>query len=234
MNDSDLNGNDVTQRGELARQQLLSVALELFAESGLEGTSTRQIARQAGQNIGAIAYYFNSKEGLYLAVAEHISNFIHAQFKNLLVEIQQFLASEAANEQPEQCLNYIKKITGLFCGLLTNPKTLDFSKFILREQLSPTAALQLMHKEALVHIHSGLARLIATYIGVPHDSPQVIIHTHAIIGETLFFRVGQQTFLLRIGRDKLGDHEKSIIEGILLEHTEFILCGLRAKHLGHD
>ncbi len=63
-----------TTRGEQARQQLLQAAIELFGELGLKGATTRDIAQRAGQNIAAITYYFNSKEGLYLAVAQYIAD----------------------------------------------------------------------------------------------------------------------------------------------------------------
>ena len=54
--------------GEESRRRLLHTALRLFAEKGFERTSTREIAAEAGANIGAISYYFGDKAGLYRAV----------------------------------------------------------------------------------------------------------------------------------------------------------------------
>lgn len=65
-------------RGEQARQQLIAAAIEMFGEYGIQGATTRDIAQRAGQNIAAITYYFNSKEGLYLAVAQWIADFYPA------------------------------------------------------------------------------------------------------------------------------------------------------------
>jgi len=45
--------------------QLTSVAAELFAEYGYEGTSIRMITDKAGANLGAVTYHFGSKEALY-------------------------------------------------------------------------------------------------------------------------------------------------------------------------
>ena len=53
--------------GSDARQRLLFSALRLFSEQGFSQTSTRQIALEAGANIGAISYYFGDKAGLYRA-----------------------------------------------------------------------------------------------------------------------------------------------------------------------
>ncbi|HYF57958.1 MAG TPA: CerR family C-terminal domain-containing protein [Burkholderiaceae bacterium] len=51
-----------------ARQRLLAAALDLFSEHGYEKTSVRAIAREARVNLGAVAYYFGDKEGLYQAL----------------------------------------------------------------------------------------------------------------------------------------------------------------------
>lgn len=51
---------------EWSKKQLhiLDVAEELFASSGFEGTSVRDIAQKAGMNVAMISYYFGSKEKL--------------------------------------------------------------------------------------------------------------------------------------------------------------------------
>ena len=53
--------------GVEARARLLHTALKLFAQKGFAKTSTREIARAAGTNLAAIAYYFGDKTGLYSA-----------------------------------------------------------------------------------------------------------------------------------------------------------------------
>src|SRR5271157_2146572 len=50
------------------RERILDAAERLFAEHGLEGVSTRDITALAEANVGAISYYFGSKEGLVFAV----------------------------------------------------------------------------------------------------------------------------------------------------------------------
>lgn len=50
------------------RSNILASAEELFSELGYEGTSTRQIAKEAGANMSMISYYFGSKEGVFLEV----------------------------------------------------------------------------------------------------------------------------------------------------------------------
>ncbi len=54
--------------GEDRRQQIIDVALKLFAQQGFKGTTTRQIAQRAGVNEALIFRHFPHKEALYWAV----------------------------------------------------------------------------------------------------------------------------------------------------------------------
>lgn len=52
------------------RSALLEAARALFSEQGFEGTSTAQIAREAGVSEGILFHHFGSKKGLFEAIAE--------------------------------------------------------------------------------------------------------------------------------------------------------------------
>lgn len=83
MNDqasSSPDNKDVT-----AKAKLIAEAGKLFAEFGFEGVSTREIAKAAEVNISLISYYFEGKEGLYLAVFQDFA--VKAQMNmNTLVD----------------------------------------------------------------------------------------------------------------------------------------------------
>src|SRR5579859_1816106 len=53
------------------RQLILEAALDVFAEQGFEGATTKEIAARAGVTHGLIYFYFASKEDLFQAVFEH-------------------------------------------------------------------------------------------------------------------------------------------------------------------
>lgn len=50
------------------RQELLDAAREVFADRGVDGATTREIAQRAGVDPAMIAHYFGSKGGLFEAV----------------------------------------------------------------------------------------------------------------------------------------------------------------------
>ena len=51
--------------------QILEVAETLFAEKGFDGTSIRDISKEAKINIAMVSYYFGSKERLLEALILH-------------------------------------------------------------------------------------------------------------------------------------------------------------------
>src|SRR5262245_20274381 len=55
---------------EERREEILTVAQALFAERGLYGTSTDDIARRAGISQPYLFRLFGTKKGLYLATVE--------------------------------------------------------------------------------------------------------------------------------------------------------------------
>lgn len=63
---------------------ILLAAEKLFAEKGFEGTSTREISREANVNISMISYYFGSKEKLFEKIFEFRMNESLAFSKDIL------------------------------------------------------------------------------------------------------------------------------------------------------
>ena len=53
------------------RQEIISAAIELFAQKGFRGTTTRDLAAHAGVNEAIIFRHFKTKEELYTAILEH-------------------------------------------------------------------------------------------------------------------------------------------------------------------
>ncbi|NGP16993.1 TetR family transcriptional regulator [Devosia chinhatensis] len=64
-------GNVRTQDPEGTRQNIIEVATEEFALNGLSGARIDEIAARTRASKRMIYYYFNDKEGLYLAVLEN-------------------------------------------------------------------------------------------------------------------------------------------------------------------
>ncbi len=59
---------------EDSKSKILNASAKLFVKNGYDGTSVRQIAKEAGVNIAMISYYFNSKEGVLVALINETAN----------------------------------------------------------------------------------------------------------------------------------------------------------------
>jgi AcrR family transcriptional regulator len=94
-----------------ARRRILDVASQLFAENGLDGTSVRDIAKQAGLNLSLVSYYFGGKEGLYL---ELIQNFA-SDIKHQIDRVSEMFEAESMSREKisEILLMLVKTYSGL-------------------------------------------------------------------------------------------------------------------------
>ena len=57
-------------RADVSREQILAVAMKLFAKHGYAGTSISQLSAACGLPVGSIYWHFGSKAGVLWAVAE--------------------------------------------------------------------------------------------------------------------------------------------------------------------
>lgn len=59
-------------RGKETRERILNVAVRLFGSRGFDSVSTREIADAAAVPPASLRYYFENKQGLYIACLGHI------------------------------------------------------------------------------------------------------------------------------------------------------------------
>src|SRR5205085_5324368 len=74
---------------DTTRGKILATALRVFAERGFDGARTRDIAEQAGANLGLITYYFKNKETLWREA-------VTCAFAELERELSEAMASHVA------------------------------------------------------------------------------------------------------------------------------------------
>lgn len=86
---------------------LLEAAREVFAARGLEGARVDDIARRAGVNKQLVYHYFDSKDGLYAAVLEHVYAEIRRREQEL--DLSRFPAEEAMRRLVEFSFDYLSE-----------------------------------------------------------------------------------------------------------------------------
>ena len=112
--------------------QMLQVAEKLFAEKGFDGTSIREISKQANINVAMVSYYFGSKEKLLEAIMLYRTNDLKVQLEHL------FEQKLTPIEKMEKYISlYIQKINSnkemykiLNFEISSNKRTMDLQSFI--------------------------------------------------------------------------------------------------------
>ncbi|TVV74762.1 TetR/AcrR family transcriptional regulator [Sphingomonas solaris] len=84
-------------RGEETRARILDVAVRMFGSHGFDGVSTREIAAAASVPQPSLRYYFESKQGLYVACLNHVQALTLQAVEPVIVEAERLLADDAAS-----------------------------------------------------------------------------------------------------------------------------------------
>jgi AcrR family transcriptional regulator len=111
------------------RQHILEAALDVFADEGFEGATTKEIARRADVTPGLIYFYFRNKEELFCAAFEHNAH-------------QMLAAPQFERADPEQPVEAtLRAAFTRFVDALDSPRSLSILRLMLRTSAhaSPTA-----------------------------------------------------------------------------------------------
>ncbi|MBI1215013.1 MAG: DUF1956 domain-containing protein [Alphaproteobacteria bacterium] len=211
-----------------AKDSLLAAGVRVFALYGYEGASTRQLAKEAGVNISAIAYYFSGKEGLYNAVIAHIT----AEMRDILgvqLQIAQAAMGQEGGMTDEQCRDilhgFIRGMTGFLLSEKVSPHA---ARIFIREQTDPTAAFDTLYAQTIRPVHEMITRLVAQLAGLDFPGEAATLCAHAVMGQVFGFKTHYATIMARLGWKKCGPAEVEKVTAVVLRHTDSIVAGYRA------
>lgn len=108
------------------RQQILDAALDVFANEGFEGATTKAIAARADVTHGLIYFYFPSKEDLFTAACEH-------QADAVLEQLDQAIAEDSDGDSEQALRSAITRLVQAVAA----PRTLSLYRVISRTYMHP-------------------------------------------------------------------------------------------------
>jgi len=210
-------------RGAETRAQLIDAALDVFGRLGYEGASTREIAKAANANLAAIVYHFGGKEALHIAVAEHVAGSILAKVGPALA----MAAEPAATATPAAARVMLHRLVDTMIEVLLGSAEAErWARFIVREQLQPTAAFDVIYR-FMGGAVATTVRVVATILGAPEDD-SVRLRVISMLGQVLVFRVAQTLVLRRMAWSSIGDSERGAIKIIIHQNVDAILEGAKS------
>lgn len=215
--------------GERTRAGLVRAALDLFGRKGYDATSTRDIAAAAGVNIAGIAYHFGGKAGLHRACGEFVADFIGDRVAELVVGDP---GDDARLPPDEAAERFVAAICGFAGFVLARPEVEALARFMVREQMDPTATFEVLYGELIEPRHRRLCRLWGRATGEDPESAAAIIAVSALFGQVMFFRVARATALRRLGWANIDETNVGEIVATIRDTTRAALAARRQRSAG--
>jgi len=214
-------------RGEETRLRIIEASIEVFGERGYDAATTREIALRAGVNPPALQYYFESKEGLYIACSEYIACTSSERFTPALDQINIAMDGGAQGEAA----------IALFCQL--QETVIDHLMgmgdmrsrrlFMAREESghTPDIGTGRMTKQKLgAYINATASRIIAVLSGAAPEDPVTKLQAMMLFGQTLIFHVARPNAMASLGWTDLDADKLLLIKQTVREQTQTVLRGL--------
>jgi AcrR family transcriptional regulator len=200
-------------RGDATREALVAAALRIFGRDGFHAASTRAIAKAAGVNLALIRYHFGGKQGLYLAVFEHIAARILQRQRPALEAIEAALAEapgplDAAARRARYLPPLLRFVDGM-AAMLASRESAPWAQLILREQQAPTPAFALLYEKLMGPMLGQLARLLQRLHGSDAD---MRLQVATILGQALVFRAARAAILRLMDWRDIGEAELAAIQ----------------------
>jgi TetR/AcrR family transcriptional regulator, regulator of cefoperazone and chloramphenicol sensitivity len=212
---------------EETRRKLVDAALDAFGRYGFDGASTRDIARRAGVNLAAIPYHFGGKEGLHTAVAEHILEAIRQRIGPLIERMTATLDAGAVS--PDAATAMLRTIVGQAADtLLGHPEAQRWAPYILREQMDPTPAFNVLYDGFMGRAHVLITSLFACATGRDSGDPETIVRVFGVFGQLVIFRMGRAMVERRLGWTNYGPAEVAMVKAAALSNLDAMIEAGRA------
>lgn len=210
-------------RGDETRRRIIDAAIRLFGERGYEGASTRDIAKLAGVNAPALQYYFDNKEGVYRACAEHIAESVWQHFRPALEAAQAALDANADRETLIEAFNVL--LDALADHLLASYDAQERRLFIAHEQAGhgPSMLFDIMDRNVKTCMRDVSAALLGRLTGTPAKDPLTLIRVMTLRGQLMVFHIAHKSTLTSLGWDSIDAERLALLKNTVREQTRILI-----------
>ncbi|WP_296257753.1 MULTISPECIES: CerR family C-terminal domain-containing protein [unclassified Pseudomonas] len=222
------------QRGEETRARLIEAAVAVFGKRGYDGASTRDIANAAGVNSPALQYYFEGKEGVYLACVEHLITLLWRRMGDTVEAAEQALTEVDISDQAliEASLGMLSAVVST---IQDSAQSTAWRAFLDRHQagLCPESATTAFEDRFKTRISNVIRQLIARLSGYKVDDERTVIHSMVLFTQGLAFRVHKPRLLETLKWTAINQKEMELVREVVLAQARFTLEGLARQRDGH-
>lgn len=189
-------------RGDVTKESLIVAAIPVFGRDGFHATSTRALAEAAGVNQALIGYHFGNKDGLYLAIFEHIARQIKHRIGPVADEIEKQMGEPVGEarlaEDAERYLELLFRLTDAMVSLMAQDASAPWAQLILREQQAPTAAFGVLYDGFMGRMLDLFTKLVERIVSKnSRGNARLMVVT--ILGQILAIRAARAGILRHLG-----------------------------------
>ncbi len=168
-------GSEPARTHDETRQKLIAAAGEVFAETGFQSATVRDICARAGANIAAVNYHFGDKLGLY------------TEFLKCSAEENEgpILQSAFNAPDPEEALR--RFLHGMFRLMCQGGAPSIYVRVMTHELAQPSPALPVVFEHVIKPKARVLYGIVGRIIGLPPDHSQTRMCVHSIIGQVVHY-----------------------------------------------
>jgi AcrR family transcriptional regulator len=218
------------QRGEETRARIIEVALRMFGEYGFDGASTRDIAREAGVNAPALQYYFDNKEGVYLACIDRFVERVWAVLADVVDAAEGVVARE--NVSDAELVEAYLALQARFASFLhERPGDDHWRQLVARERAGegPAAAAERINAGLNRRVFAVTSSIIGRLTGRPPTDEVTRIRTLVMDSQATSLKVMRQHVLATLHWDGFGERETTCVQEVIQNQTRILLEGLIAQ-----
>lgn len=203
------------------KQDLIDAGIALFGEYGLDGTTTRMISKYSGANSASIQYYFDSKDGLYLAVMNYIVDAVLEMTKGFLEDVEDRIDNGMSKQ--EALADYQNIMKG-YCSIFVGNENIEgWAKVVMREHMQLTEAFDIFYKRYYKRSQKIMCRLVGVLLDKPADNQEVLIQVHSFFGQVLGFLIAREPLLRGMKAKRISASHKEAIQVIISNNINSVL-----------
>ena len=122
-----------------------------------------------------------------------------------------------------EALPLLKKLLEHMLEILLRQQTnRSFGRIIIREQMQPTKAFDLIYDRVIRHVHEAISALLAILLERKPDDRTVILRAQMIVGQILIFLSGRETIRRRLNLVGYSEEEFAEIKAALHEQLDLL------------
>jgi TetR/AcrR family transcriptional regulator, regulator of cefoperazone and chloramphenicol sensitivity len=163
--------------GKKRKAQLLEAATMVFAEKGFRDTTISDISTAAKANVASVNYYYGSKVDLYAEV-----------WKNAFHRVSETYPLDGGLGPSATAEQRLKALIQSFLHRMLDSGALGHSgQILLTELASPTEAIKLVKKDAIMPLRQKLKDIIKGLLGEKATEDQIALCAMSVIHQCLAF-----------------------------------------------